>query len=215
MSTACQILHEHFTALPHLTANYEEGDIPANGIYILYEKNEFAHGTGRIVRIGTHTGQGNLPKRLKEHLFTPNKDRSIFRKHIGRCLLNKDNDPFLADWDISLIKRKDRLLYENRIDPKKLAETERAVTDYMQENFSFIVFEIVEKEERLALETALIATVAQCKNCWPSSDWLGMHHPNGKIPKHGLWNVLGLNGVPLDPDEAGSLFLTPPHAADS
>ena len=34
-------------------------------------------------------------KRLNEHLFTPNKDRSIFRKHVGRCLLVQRNDLFL------------------------------------------------------------------------------------------------------------------------
>lgn len=208
MSEACQILHRVFNALPRLDANYSEQTIPRNGIYILFEKGETAHGTDRIVRIGTHTGQDNLRQRLKEHLFTPNKDRSIFRKHIGRCFLNKNNDPFLARWDLDLTNRENRLRYKNQINQKKLIETENAVTSYMQEKFSFVVFAEPIKSKRCDLETQLIATVAQCEDCHPSPSWLGNHHPNPAIKKSGLWNVQGLTKTPLTTSQAKDLAAT-------
>ena len=52
----------------------------------------------RIVRIGTHRGDNNLYNRLKEHFINENKDRSIFRKNIGRALLNKNQDSYLEIW---------------------------------------------------------------------------------------------------------------------
>lgn len=35
---------------------FESKDIPKNGVYILFERNELGHGGDRIVRIGAHTG---------------------------------------------------------------------------------------------------------------------------------------------------------------
>jgi len=35
-----------------------------------------------------------------------NKDRSIFRKNIGRALLNKDNDPFIEQWNKKNLAKK-------------------------------------------------------------------------------------------------------------
>ena len=39
------------------------------------------------MNICTHTGKNQLISRLKQHFTNMNKDRSIFRKNIGRCLL--------------------------------------------------------------------------------------------------------------------------------
>ncbi len=69
----------------------KENNIPENGIYILYEKINNKY---EIVRIGSHTGENNFKKRLKEHFETENKDRSIFRKNIGRAYLNIWNKDF-------------------------------------------------------------------------------------------------------------------------
>jgi hypothetical protein len=64
-----------------------------NGIYVLFERGEECHDGGRIVRVGTHTGDGQLRSRMLQHFVNENKDRSIFRKNIGRALLNRDRDP--------------------------------------------------------------------------------------------------------------------------
>ena len=47
----CDALHRLFTGLYRHRFPFEEENIPRNGIYILYEKGERAHGTDRIVRV--------------------------------------------------------------------------------------------------------------------------------------------------------------------
>src|SRR3990172_11224900 len=74
--------------------------IPRNGIYVIFEIGEQYKDWDRIVRVGTHTGNNHLRSRLKQHFIKENKNRSIFRKNIGRCLLNKDNNPYLSNWDL-------------------------------------------------------------------------------------------------------------------
>ncbi|MFZ3085263.1 MAG: hypothetical protein WA097_01295 [Candidatus Hydromicrobium sp.] len=59
----------------------------------------------RIVRMGSHTGQDQLCSRLNQHFINENKDRSIFRKNIGKCLLNMRDDPYLEIWELDLTTR--------------------------------------------------------------------------------------------------------------
>jgi hypothetical protein len=93
MSAVCTELHELLTSLPRHHFPFDASRIPLNGIYVLFEDGEVAHGTDRIVRVGTHNGDLRLSKRLIEHFVNENKDRSIFRKNIGRALLHRANDP--------------------------------------------------------------------------------------------------------------------------
>ena len=39
------------------------------------------------------------------------------------------------------------------------------------------------------LESHLIGTIARCKLCGPSENWLGKHSPKKKIRTSGLWLV--------------------------
>ena len=100
MSENCNTLHQWFNKMNKFTFPFDKKDIPKNGIYILFERGETAHSTNRIVRVGTHTGQNQLCSRLLQHFLKENKDRSIFRKNIGRALLNKNKDPFLKQWEL-------------------------------------------------------------------------------------------------------------------
>ncbi len=100
MSRICQQLHQLINLQPIFRFPFDTNNIPRNGIYILFEVGEIGHGTNRIVRIGTHTGVDQLRSRLKQHFIQENKDRSIFRKNIGRAILNQNHDPFLKLWDI-------------------------------------------------------------------------------------------------------------------
>jgi hypothetical protein len=68
MTEACQHLHDVLSRLPRFTRE-DLAQIPKNGLYILFEKGEEAHGGERIVRVGTHRGQNNLPARIREHLY--------------------------------------------------------------------------------------------------------------------------------------------------
>ncbi|MDQ7030700.1 MAG: hypothetical protein Q9O62_13435 [Ardenticatenia bacterium] len=168
MSEICQQLHDLFNGLPRHRFPFDELAIPRNGIYILFEKGEHAHGVDRIVRVGTHTGESQLRSRLKQHYMNENKDRSIFRKNIGRAMLQRAGDPFLEQWNWNLTTRKARERYLPLLDEEKQRQVERAVTEYIRQNFSFVVFGVDKKGERLEWERKIISTVSWCEECHPS-----------------------------------------------
>ncbi len=198
MSQVCESVHHLFANRQRHSFPFDESKIPPNGIYILFEKGEKAHGTDRIVRIGTHTGDDQLRSRLRQHFTQENKDRSIFRKNIGRALLSKASDPFLEQWEWDLTTKANKEKYLPLLDTKKQAQLEQEVSRYIRENFSFCVFEVEGKAQRLDLESKLISTVSLCKECKPSAKWLGLHSPKEKIRESGLWLVNELYKVPLD-----------------
>ncbi len=197
----CSQLHPVFNQLPHHHFPFDEKKIPLNGIYILFEKGEIAHNTNRIVRVGTHNGDGRLPSRLKSHFIKENKDRSIFRKNIGRALLNKESDPFLEQWELDLTSREAKENHKNIVDFGKQKQIERQVTQCIQQNFWFVVFPIEKREDRLFWESRIISTVSRCNECRPSENWLGLHSPKQKIRESGLWLVNELYKQPLSENE--------------
>lgn len=202
MTDACQYLHKTLSRLPRLKRE-DLASVPKNGIYVLFENGEEGHDGERIVRIGTHNGQDNLALRISEHLYTPNKDRSIFRKHVGRCLLARAGDPFLAQWEIDLKTKASRALNEGQIDRARLQQVEADVTNYMVENFSFAVLSFDTKADRLDNEGSLLSTIYACPDCRASETWLGKFHPTWEVIRSGkLWNVRGLVGKVLSFDEA-------------
>jgi hypothetical protein len=134
-----------------------------------------------------------------------NKDRSVFRKNIGRALLKKAEDPFLSQWELDLTTRIAREKYQEQIDNQYLASVEKMVSGYLQEHFSFAVFEIPDKETRLNLESKIISTVSKCEECKPSLTWLGLYSPKAKIRESGLWLVNELYKEPLNESEFESL----------
>ena len=204
-SGICKQLHELFNSLERFNFPFDDSRIPKNGIYILFEKGECAYGMDRIVRIGTHTGDDQLRSRLKQHFIMENKDRSIFRKNIGRALLNKSHDPFLKQWEIDLTPKDSREKNIKSIDMERQKDIERQVTDYMQKSFSFAVIRIDDKKTRLYLESRLISTISLCKECTASKDWLGKNSPVKKIAESGLWNVQELYKTPMDEDDIKEL----------
>ncbi len=185
----CKEVHEVFNSMKRYSFPFNEGEIPKNGIYILFEKGENGHGKDRVVRVGTHTGKNQLPSRLMQHFVNENKDRSIFRKNIGRAILNKEKDPFLKYWEIDLTTKDSKDKFLGSIDLEKQKQIEKKVTDYIQNNLSFVVFPIEEKEKRLETESKIISTLSLCKECKPSENWLGLFSPKEKIRKSGLWQV--------------------------
>lgn len=194
----CKQLHDWANTLPLFSFPFDEHVLPKNGLYLLFQNGEEAHGARRIVRVGTHTGAGQLRSRLRQHFLMENKDRSIFRKNIGRCLLNKAKDPFLKVWEIDLTPKQTRNLYGSKVDPTKKEALEKEISHYLRSNFSFVVVEVGDRVQRLELESKLIATLSLCEECQPSKDWLGCHSPLAKIRESGLWQVQGLGGEPLN-----------------
>ncbi len=158
-----------------------KGMFPKSGLYVMFEKDEKTpDGLDRIVRIGK---ADNLYKRLTQH-FVGDKDKSIFRKHVGRSLLTKQG------------------LSTEQWDTKGFAmpKIEKQVSKYLEENISFLVIEVNDKEERKALESKLIGLVANCQECKPSENWLGRYNKTTKKGK--LWNIQDLkNNTPLTDKE--------------
>ncbi len=197
----CKEVHNFFNNLKRFYFPFNYKEIPENGIYVLFEKNEKAHNKDRIVRVGTHTGQNQLKSRLRQHFINKNKDRSIFRKNIGRALLNKSKNPYLDIWEIDLTTKKARENFSHLVDKEKQEKIENQVSSYIQNNFSFIIIPENNKERRLDIEKKLISTISLCKECFPSKKWLGRFSSKQKIRKSGLWLVNELYKNPLNSEE--------------
>lgn len=116
MSKECEAVHILARSLERHTFPFSESRIPLNGIYILFENGEEGHDGERIVRVGTHTGENQLCSRLKQHFLKENKDRSIFRKNIGRSLLKRESDPFIEFWELDLTMRIAKEMHSHLID---------------------------------------------------------------------------------------------------
>lgn len=205
MSKNCSRLHSLVRQAKPSAFPYDEGIIPANGIYVLFEAGEDAHGGQRTVRVGTHTGDNQLPSRLNQHFVKENKDRSIFRKNIGRALRKRPNDPFLKWWNLDLTTSDAKRRYASGIDSSRQRRIEAKVIKYIQENFTFMVFRVDDKATRLELESKMISTVSLCKECDPSDRWLGRYSPKAKIRDSGLWLVNELHKEPLAEEDFANL----------
>ena len=198
MSKECEAIHDLARSRVRHGFPFDKSKIPSNGIYILFEKGEKGHHGERIVRVGTHTGINQLRSRLKQHFLNKNKDRSIFRKNVGRAILNQSGDQFLGFWNLDLTSKKNKEKYSELIDFDYQNSIETRVSQYIQSNFSFCVFEVTRKEERLEIESKLISTISWCDNCKPSKAWLGNFSPKHKIVESGLWLVNELYKTPFD-----------------
>jgi len=214
MSELCKWLHEQLQQLPLIKFPFNLEQLPDNGIYFFYEQGEiWGHGGDkpRIVRIGTHR-DGNFRSRIAEHYlldeskmnFDKNKakpsDRSIFRKNIGRALLNRHNDKYLQVWEIDFTIKKNRENFRHLRDIEKEIEIESEITIILRKNFSFRYLELGSQAERIGtagLESSLIGTISHCKLCRPSNKWLGKDSPKKQIKESGLWLVqhLKANGI--------------------
>ncbi|AFV11413.1 putative membrane protein [Thermacetogenium phaeum DSM 12270] len=173
----CGEIHSLAASLPRYDWSFKRKDIPANGIYLFYEKGENrSDGTQRIVRVGTHAADGRLPGRLIHH-YRGNRYSSVFRWHLGRALLRLQNAPrqVIETWEIK--------------NGPKMPEVEDLVSRYMSSSFQFSCLAVPDKDERLKLEAWLIFILSTCSSCSPSAHWLGLWSPEALIRNSGLWNV--------------------------
>jgi hypothetical protein len=211
----CAWLQSQLETLPPVGYPLDLNRLPRDGIYFFYEAGEaWGHGGDRprIVRIGTHK-DGNFRSRVSEHfglgkeraahLDRPSlKDRSIFRKNLGRALLNGRGDPYLEVWDLDLTTRAAREAHRERRDLAKEEATEAEITRLIRERFWFRFLILSGQTKRMGsegLESALIGTVSRCSMCRPSASWLGRHSPKPVIRASGLWLVQHVGSAPLLP----------------
>ena len=206
MSEHCKWLHEQLEKLPLIKYPFRLEELPKNGIYFFYEDKEvWGHGGYklRIVRIGTHKN-GNFRSRIKEHFLLDESkmnfdvtkpaphERSIFRKNIGRVLLNREKDSYLKVWEIDFTIKRNRERYSYLRNVRKEKKIENEITRILRQNFSFRFIIVDEQTKRMGtkgLESSLIGTVAGCKLCRPSDNWLGRYSPKQQIRQGRLWLV--------------------------
>ncbi len=206
----CQFLHTILEQLPLIKYPFDLEELSLNGIYFFYERGEYwghQNNKPRIVRIGTHK-RNNFRSRISEHyLFNEKKmgfgknnqkpsDRSIFRKNIGRALLNQTQEKYLDIWEIDFTIKENRKNYGHMRDIQKEKKIEYKITRIMRDDFLFRFIVIHEEEKRIGesgLEKPLTGTFSQCRLCKPSDRWLGNHSPVEKIRDSGLWQVQHLN----------------------
>lgn len=202
--TMCYRLHDLFNSMPRYTIDSID-DIPfKNGIYIFFQNGETYDRFDRIVRVGTDTGENQLVSRMRQHFVNENKDRSIFRKNIGRAFLTKDRNPLIDYWNIDFTSRKNKTLYFDVEKSDKCAALEKQISVFMKENFSFVVFPMDKKEDRLRFEEAIIATLFSSKDFIASSDWLGNFVPETRgnhVKESRMWLSQGIHAEPLTEDE--------------
>ena len=206
----CYELHKLFNSMKRYTFENID-DIPFdNGIYIFFQKGEKYGEFDRIVRVGTDTGQNQLKSRMRQHLTRENKDRSIFRKNIGRAMLAKGNNPLLNYWNIDFTTKKNKELFFNEEKSAECAAVEKDISAFMKENFSFVVFCVNTKEERLRLEEGIISALYQANDFVASADWLGNYVPEKRgthVKKSRMWLSQGLKAKMLTNQELQKIQL--------
>lgn len=219
MSEVCRWLHEKLGTIPRVTFPFDESRLPRNGIYFLYEEDEIWGHDGerhRVVRVGTHRS-GNFRNRIKEHYLPDEKrkmkfgrtdskpsDRSIFRKNLGRALLDKRGDDYLEVWNIDFIRSANREEKSDLRDIQKERSLEREITEIIRDTFSFRFIALESDEDRMGkkgLEGNLIGTFSQCTACEPSATWLGNHSPKKKITESALWLSQHVNDPLIDEED--------------
>jgi len=210
MSKKCKWLHEALKKLPLIKYPFKLELLPLSGIYFFYEEGEiWGHGDKklRIVRIGTHRGN-NFRNRISEHFLINERkmyfdksnpkpsDRSIFRKNLGRALLNRNKDHYLKTWERDFLPRDNRARYGDSRNIEKEKSIERQITEILRNRFFFRFIIIENEDERIGskgLESKLIGTVSGCTRCKPSVSWLGNYSPKEQIRTSGLWLTQHLN----------------------
>jgi hypothetical protein len=142
-----------------------------------------------------------LKIRLKDHFNKEDANGSIYRKNIGRAILNKNADSYLDIWEIDTSKTETKKHYGHLIDENKECEIETLVSEYLRNNISFVCFPVETEIDRLRFEEGIISALNKSTDFRPSKEWFGLNSPLSEIVNSGLWNRQGLDGTPLEKDE--------------
>lgn len=142
------------------------------GIYIMVDNIE-----KRIVRVGK--AENSLHERLSEYFIKEDKNQSVFRKHVGRAILNKQG--------------KSSTLWKTKGTTDE--NVERQVSQYLKDNISFYPIPLSDLTEIKELEKFLIKMLSRHNTLHTyltntpiqSNNWLG-NYGTDKIKKSELWN---------------------------
>jgi hypothetical protein len=211
MTDLYDYIHEYFNNQQRYSFPYDRKHIKeltaSNGLYVLFEKGEKYNEFDRIVRIGSHDGDDNLIKRLGHHFMKDKHRGSVFRKHIGRCFLNFENNDYLEHWDRPFKSRVEKAKHAQFVDLEYEKVYEKMVTKHIHEKLSFAVIpKVFDREQRDRIESGLISGLNKSPNKISSENWLGNFHPDHRIRNAKIWNIEYLNHTPLDMNEFRELI---------
>jgi len=189
---------------------------PQRGIYVF-----FSHDTAldtdpvsewtitRIGTVGDSTGsKSTLWDRLRAHRGTVsskygensgNHRGSIFRKHVGRAIIERDGlDDEFPYWGQPHRELPDDISTEYIREQEH--SLEQRVSEYIR-TLPFLAVDIPGEPgpdcERSMLEKNLIALVSHARRTTPGVDqsgWLGYNSPHAEIARTSLWNIDHVNG---------------------
>ena len=177
-------IHELLAGRPRYGKGFDPACLPRNGIYFFFESGELFESSDRIVRVGTHIGEGRLTKRLKLH-YCGRARRSVFRRNVGNALVRAG----LVEGVSSDAAPLGSMQFEPAL--------ETAISARFAETFTFSVVQVDDVSDRLRLEAGLIASLSSDPLATPSELWLGYHSTVQAVRKAGLWNKLHVGGTPL------------------
>ena len=170
--------------------------LPERGVYFFREPGEERPHTGgglRVVRVGISTAtkesKATLRTRLRQHR-RDNHRSSVFRKHIGRSLIERDGLKYpkwdCTDKDLSPLGSAERKAIKENEAP--LEQRVSAVIGPMQ----FLWLAVEEFTLRKSIERNAIALLSNFDRDVldpPSSNWLGKWHTQPEVRDSGLWNI--------------------------
>ena len=118
-------------------------------------------------------------------------------------MLNKESNPYLKYWELDTTSKIDKEKNLKLLNLDFELKLENQISNYIKTSFSFCVFRVETKEQRLFWESKLISTLAfKTKS---SENWLGNFSTKYKIKQSGLWQVQGLNKSTLTIEEFDNL----------
>lgn len=158
------------------------------GVYFMVDKNEEFCGYPRIVRVGTHKGDGRLKKRLGQHFMTEDKNGSILRKYVGSALLSQNKDDYLKIWEYNSRSTKVYKQWQSDININKERATELRVSKYLRESINFYCIDIKQSAERLKFKESVLRSLYDDESFRATESWLGGFNPELHIGTYGLWN---------------------------
>jgi len=183
---------------------------PHRGVYFFFEDGEERTTSGRelrVVRVGTHAIDGEKNKttlwgRLRDHRGSligqyaggGNHRGSVFRKHVGSALLNKEHRQQAEYWG------------KGSSAPQEIRRAEHTTECRVSVHIRSMPFLWVAvndspgpQSDRKLIEKDSIALLSNYLHVDdsidpPSSCWLGRHAHNDKVRKSGLWNDEHVDG---------------------
>ena len=202
MNSLSYRVHKYFSSLPRFTYKDINDITYDNGICIFFEAGEKYCGMDRIVNIGTHSTDHRLKERIKDHYLREHKDGSIFRKNIGKALLNFYKSSYLEVWSYDTSNKQktpQEILY--RVDSRLQKCIEKQVSEHLINNITFVCVNVESKVDRIRLKEGIIACLNHDVEFAASEEWLGRYSPEYEITNSGMWLKQGLDGVDLTEEE--------------